>query len=281
MAPHPTAAPARAAAPRRAAVAARRPVARTALAVGGAAALILVAGCDTLSMRQLDFDTTETVAVTRVVVRPGAGDVTVRGTGPTGQVRVKRVLRYHGAQPDTRYEVHGDELVLDSDCGHRCSVSYDVTVPPGTAVRGEGGSGDIDLSQVSAVELRLGSGNIHVGGATGPVRAETGSGDVEVDDVPGPATLRAGSGSITGRGLRGQVDAETGSGDVDLELSAPASARAHADSGNVDLIVPAGRYRVRSSVGSGDADLGVSDDPTALLLIDVATGSGNVTVSAR
>ncbi|MFI0796464.1 hypothetical protein ACH4OY_27825 [Micromonospora rubida] len=36
-------------------------------------ALILVAGCDTLSMRQLDFDTTETATVTRIVVRPGAG----------------------------------------------------------------------------------------------------------------------------------------------------------------------------------------------------------------
>ncbi|MFI1197638.1 DUF4097 family beta strand repeat-containing protein [Micromonospora sp. NPDC020750] len=281
MAPHPTAAPTRAAPPRRAAVAVRRPVPRTAVAAGAAAALILVAGCDTLSMRQLDFDTTETATVARVVVRQGSGDVTVRGTGPTGQVRVKRVLRYHGAQPDTRHEVHGDELVLDTDCGRRCSVSYDVTVPPGTTVRGEGGSGDITLSKVGAVELRLGSGNMHIDGAAGPVRAETGSGNVEVDDVPGAAILRAGSGNITGRGLSGQVDAETGSGNVDVELSAPASARAHADSGNVDLIVPAGRYRVRSSVGSGDADLGVPDDPAAPLLIDVAAGSGNVTVSAR
>ncbi|WP_405105409.1 DUF4097 domain-containing protein [Micromonospora sp. NBC_01405] len=281
MAPHPTAAPTRAATPRRAAVAVRRPVTRAAVAAGAAAALILVAGCDTLSMRQLDFDTTETATVARVVVRQGSGDVTVRGTGPTGEVRVKRVLRYHGAQPDTRHEVHGDELVLDTDCGRRCSVSYDVTVPPGTTVRGEGGSGDINLSKVGAVELRLGSGNMYIDGAAGPVRAETGSGNVEVDDVPGAAILRAGSGNITGRGLSGQVDAETGSGDVDVELSAPASARAHADSGNVDLVVPAGRYRVRSSVGSGDTDLGVPDDPAAPLLIDVAAGSGNVTVSAR
>ncbi|MCX4470628.1 DUF4097 domain-containing protein [Micromonospora sp. NBC_01655] len=280
MAPHPTAAPARAATPRRATVAARRPAGRSAVAAG-AAALILVAGCDTLSMRRLDFDTTETATVARVVLRPGAGDVTVRGTGPTGQIRVKRVLRYHGEQPDTRYELNGDELVLDTDCGPRCSVSYDVTVPPGTAVRGEGGSGNIDLTQVGAVELRLGSGNVDVSGATGAVRAETGSGDVEVTDVSGPATLRAGSGNITGRGLGGQVDAETGSGNVDVELSVPASARAHAASGDVDLVVPAGRYRVRSNVGSGDADLGITDDPTASLLVDVSVGSGNVTVSAR
>ncbi|WP_320066660.1 DUF4097 family beta strand repeat-containing protein [Micromonospora sp. RTGN7] len=273
MAPNPTAAPARAAGRTRA-----RAVGAGA---GGLAALILVAGCDTLSMRQLDFDTTESATVTRVVVRPGSGDVTVRGAGPAGQVRVKRVVRYQGGEPDTRYEINNGELVLDSDCGSRCSVSYDVTVPPGTAVRGEGGSGNVRLGVVGAVEFRLGSGNITVTGATGPVRAETGSGDLEVDDVSGPATLRAGSGNITGRGLGGQVDAKTDSGDLTVELSVPASARAHASSGNVQLVVPAGRYRVRSSVDSGDADLGVTDDPGASLLLDVGAKSGNVTVTAR
>ena len=41
--------------------------ARTGVAAGAAAALILLAGCDTLSFRRLDFDNTEA----------GSGDVTV------------------------------------------------------------------------------------------------------------------------------------------------------------------------------------------------------------
>ncbi|MFF3856811.1 DUF4097 domain-containing protein [Micromonospora sp. NPDC002575] len=251
------------------------------VAVGAAAAVILLAGCDNLSLRRLDFDDVESTRITRVTVLPGSGDVTVVGSGPAGQVRIKRVLRYHGDQPGARYEIRGDELVLDSDCGDRCSISYEVTAPEGVAVSGETGSGNVVLSRVGEVDVRLGSGNLELTRATGPVRAETDSGNVEVDDVRGPATLRAGSGDVTGSRLGGQVDAETDSGDVTVELAAPASVRAHTANGDVQLVVPAGRYRVRSDVGSGEAELGIVPDPGASLLLDVAAGSGNVTVTAR
>ncbi|SCG63830.1 DUF4097 family beta strand repeat-containing protein [Micromonospora halophytica] len=254
---------------------------RTAVALGAAATLILTAGCDTLSFRRLDFDQTETVRIGTITVRPGAGDVVVRGTGPATEVRVKRMLRYQGDQPDRTYEIQGDELVLDADCGPRCSVSYEVTAPEGVRVRGETGSGNVELSRVGAVEFTLGSGNIRVTTASGPVQAETGSGDIEVSAVPAPVTLRASSGNITGVRLGGEVDAEASSGNVTIELDRPVPARAHASSGDVELRVPDGRYRVRSHTGSGDAELRVPDDPGASVLLDVSTGSGNVTVSRR
>ncbi|MBB5824875.1 DUF4097 family beta strand repeat-containing protein [Micromonospora carbonacea] len=252
-----------------------------AVAVGAAATLVLLAGCDNLSLRRLDFDDVESTRIARVTVLPGSGDVTVVGSGPAGQVRIKRVLRYHGDQPGARYEIRGDELVLDSDCGDRCSISYEVTAPEGIAVNGETGSGNVVLSRVGVVDVRLGSGNLEITRATGPVRAETDSGNVEVDDVRGPATLRAGSGNVTGSRLGGQVDAETDSGDVTVELSAPASVRAHAGSGDVQVVVPAGRYRVRSDVGTGETELGIVDDPGAPLLLDLAADSGDVAVTAR
>ncbi|MBQ0896186.1 DUF4097 family beta strand repeat protein [Micromonospora sp. U56] len=254
---------------------------RTAVALSAAATVILAAGCDTLSFRRLDFDHTEAVRISTVTVRPGAGDVVVRATGPATEVRIKRVLRYQGDQPRTTYEVRGDELVLDAECGPRCSVSYEVTAPEGVRVRGETGSGNVELSRVGVVELALGSGNIRVAGATGPVRAATGSGNIEVEDVAAPVELRASSGDITGLRLRGQVNAEAESGNVTIELDEPASARAHASSGDVEVLVPAGRYRVRSSTGSGDSDLGVPNDPGASLVLDLSTGSGNVRVSQR
>ena len=254
---------------------------RTAVALGATAVLILTAGCDSLASRRLDFDTTESATVSRITVLPGAGDVTVRATGPATGVRVKRVLRYQGDQPDTTYEIRGGELILDTECGPHCSVSYEVTAPPGVRVQGETGSGDLVLTKTGPVDLRLGSGNIQVAGATGAVRAETGSGNIEVQDVAAPVDLHAASGDITALRLGGQVAAETGSGNVTVELDRPASARVRASSGDVELVVPAGRYRVRSSTGSGDAQLGVTDDPGASLVLDVGTGSGNVTVSQR
>ncbi|MFG1953804.1 DUF4097 domain-containing protein [Micromonospora sp. NPDC048830] len=248
----------------------------------GAAVLMLLSGCGTLSFRRLDFNDTESATIRRVTLLPGgAGDVTVHGIGPAGEVRIRRVVRYQGNQPPARYEIRGDELVLDSDCGPRCTVSYDVTVPEGVTVRGESGSGNVNLSRVGTVDVRLGSGDVRLTGATGAVRVETGSGNMEVDDLRGAATLRTGSGDVTGRRLAGQVDAEARSGNVTVELSAPASARAHASSGDVRLTVPAGRYRVRADSGSGDTQVGIPDDPTATLVIDVGAGSGNVTVTAR
>lgn len=254
---------------------------RSAVALGATAALILATGCDTLSFRRLDFDTTEAATIARITVRPGSGDVMVRATGPATGVRVKRVLRYQGDQPDTTYEITGDELVLDTECGPRCSVSYEVTAPPGVRVQGETGSGDVELARIGSVDFTLGSGNIRITEAAGPVRAETGSGNIEVLNVTGPVDVRASSGDVTGTRLGGDVSAETGSGNITLTLSRPASARAHAGSGDVELTVPAGRYRVKSNVDSGNTEIGVTNDPGASLVLDLEAGSGNVTVVQR
>ncbi|GIJ39981.1 hypothetical protein Vwe01_33060 [Micromonospora andamanensis] len=254
---------------------------RTGIAVAATAALIVLVGCDNLSYRQLDFDTTESARITTIRVLPGSGDVVVRADGGADGVRVKRVVRYQGGQPDATYEIRDSELVLDTSCGSRCSVSYEVTAGEGVGVRGETGSGDVDLSQVGQVDLKVGSGNVRVAGSTQTVRVETGSGDIDVYDVTGPVVLRASSGNVTGSRLTGEVDAETKSGDVTLELDKPVSARAHASSGNVALTVPDGAYQVRPRAGSGEIDLGVPDDPSAASVLDLRTGSGDITVISR
>ncbi|MET8234389.1 DUF4097 family beta strand repeat-containing protein [Micromonospora sp. NPDC005298] len=251
------------------------------VALGMTTALIFLAGCDNLSFRRLDYDDTEMVKITTIRMLGGSGDMVVRGTGPAGEARIKRVVRYQGGEPKARYEIKGSELILDSDCGNRCSVSYEVTVPEGVTVQGESGSGDVELSKIGTVDLRLGSGDVRITGATGAVGVETGSGNIEVSEASGAVRLRAGSGDITARRLGGSTDAEAGSGNVTVELDTPAAARAHASSGDVTLLVPQGSYQVRSSTGSGDAKVTVADDPAASLVLDGSAGSGNVTISQR
>lgn len=254
---------------------------RTAAAAVAATALILLAGCDSFSFRQLDFDTTEAVKITSVRVLPGSGDVMLRASGDPAEVRIKRSVRYQGKQPDATYEVTGGELVLDTDCGRRCSVSYEVTVGAGVAVEGETGAGDVDLSGVGAVQLQVGSGTVRIAGAGGAVRVETGSGDIEVYDVAAPVTLHASSGDVTAVRIAGQVDAEANSGHVTVELTRPGSVRAHASSGDVEVTVPAAAYQVRSETGSGHVELGVPHRQDAPLMLDVTTGSGDITVVQR
>lgn len=251
------------------------------MAIAAAASLIVLAGCDNLSFRRLDYDTTESARITVIRVLPGSGDVVVRADGGADGVRIKRVVRYQGGQPGATYEIKGTELVLDTSCGNRCSVSYEVTSAAGVSVQGETGSGNIDLSRVGQVEVQVGSGDVRVSGAAGPVRVETGSGDIEVYDVANPVVLRASSGNITGTRLGGETDAQAKSGNVTIELDRPASARLHASSGNVELTVPAGGYQVRSTAGSGDVEVGVPNDPSAAHVLDLRTGSGNITVTAR
>ncbi|MEV6813557.1 DUF4097 family beta strand repeat-containing protein [Micromonospora sp. NPDC051296] len=254
---------------------------RTSIAIAAAATLIVLAGCDNLSFSRLDYDTTESARITAIRVLPGSGDVVVRADGGADGVRVKRVVRYQGGQPGPTYEIKGAELVLDTSCGSRCSVSYEIITGEGVSVQGETGSGNVDLSRVGQVDVKVGSGDVRVAGAAGPVRVETGSGNIEVYDVPTPVVLRAASGDITATRLGGETDVQSRSGNVTVELDRPASARAHASSGDVELTVPAGAYQVRSGAGSGQVELGVQDDPSAALVIDVRTGSGNITVTSR
>ncbi|WP_089021943.1 DUF4097 family beta strand repeat-containing protein [Micromonospora coriariae] len=252
------------------------------IALGLTTALILLAGCDNLSFRRLDYDDTETVKITAIRVQGGSGDVVVRGTGPAGQARIKRVVRYQGGEPDNaRYEIEGSELVLDTDCGSQCSISYEVTVPEGVAVQGETSSGNVELSRVGTVELQVSSGDVRISGASGAVGVEARSGNIEVNEAAAAVRLRASSGDITARRLGGTVDAEASSGNVNVELDKPASARVHASSGDVTLVVPQGSYRVRSNADSGDETVTVADNPAASLVLDGSADSGNLTISER
>ncbi|MFI6239369.1 DUF4097 family beta strand repeat-containing protein [Micromonospora sp. NPDC050795] len=252
------------------------------VALGLATTLIVLAGCDNLSFRRLDYDNTEAARITTVRVSGGSGDVVIRGTGAASEVRIKRVVRYQGGEPDnTRYEIKDSELVLDTDCGSRCSISYEVTVPEGVAVKGETSSGNVELSRVGTVELQVSSGDVRISGASGAVGVEARSGNIEVNEAAAAVRLRASSGDITARRLGGTVDAGASSGNVNVELDKPASARVHASSGDVTLVVPQGSYRVRSNADSGDETVTVADNPAASLVLDGSADSGNLTISER
>ncbi|MGW0434315.1 DUF4097 family beta strand repeat-containing protein [Micromonospora sp. NPDC003197] len=256
----------------------------TTTATVGAFALIALSGCNTLAESRLDFDNTENVKVTQItLLGDGSGDLVVH-TGAVSNVQIKRVVRYRGGEPRNTgaYRLDGTELTLDADCGRQCSVSYDILAPEGVAVRGESGSGEVSLTRVGTVDIKVGSGGVDIDGATGPVRAETGSGGIELTSINGAVTARTGSGKITGRRLSGgKVDVETGSGAISVTVETVTSVRASTASGDVELTVPAGSYQVTVDTGSGGKDVQVPHDPSATEQLDVETGSGDVTIKQR
>ncbi|BCJ63780.1 hypothetical protein GCM10009779_47650 [Polymorphospora rubra] len=251
---------------------------RTIAVVAGAAALFAIAGCGSVSERELDFNSTEEVRISEILVVSGSGNVTVR-TSARSNVEIDRTVKYRGGEPDRTYRLDGTTLRIETGCGQWCSASYEIDAPEGVAIRGENGSGNVDLTGVAEVDLKVGSGSITVTGATGSVKVETGSGDIKVSDPGAAFTAKAGSGSVTGTGLgAGPVSVEGNSGDVALTLVQQVGVRAHAESGNVTVTTPAGSYRVTTDTGSGKATIEVVNDPQAATHFDLKTGSGDITV---
>lgn len=203
----------------------------------------------------------------RLVLDTGSGDVGVEGTGGAPRLVVRAVQGLFG-DGEARAVRGGDgRLAVRAECGFLsfdCRASLQVLVPARTAL-----------------DLRTGSGKIDVEGVQGGLVADTGSGDVSLQDVGGPAvTVDTGSGAITGGGVSaGRLRAQTGSGNVSLVVvRAPDDVDIDTGSGEVALLVPDVVYDVGSETGSGESRVTVRSDSGSPRRLRVKTGSGDVMV---
>ncbi|WP_083707469.1 DUF4097 family beta strand repeat-containing protein [Intrasporangium flavum] len=250
------------------------PARRSWLLAGLGAALLLMAGVAAVSGDALTGEGSSTTSLSfqrvpaTLTIRGGANDIEVRGGGPAGAVGVQTDARCPGGDaPKPSWS--GDTLVVDADCAGFLgwgSVDHVVTVPDGTAVTVETGSGDLTVT-----------------GALGATRATSGSGDVAARDVAGVLSLETGSGDVDGSGLgRADVTAKTGSGDVDLDFTTAADdVRVETGSGDASVRLPAGPYAVSPSTGSGDTEVSVTNSQSSPDHVTVRTGSGDIEVRYR
>ena len=127
-------------------------------------------------------------------------------------------------------------------------------------VAAETGSGDIRLNNVGPTpHVTTGSGSIRAQGVHGAAFLETGSGDIEFNQqAAGDVKAETGSGSIRLHGVNGAVRAGTGSGDLEID-------------GN-----PASDWKLESGSGSVHLSLGSQAHYT----LNASTSSGGINVSA-
>ncbi|GAB7047782.1 DUF4097 family beta strand repeat-containing protein [Catenuloplanes indicus] len=252
--------------------------ARTVVALLAGIAVLGAVGCAGRNAREMEFQSTEPAAITEIRLAGDGGQVVVT-TADRKDTQIDRVVRYSSANaPETGYRIEGSTLVIDTDCGPMCDVDYTVSAPRGVTVSGQSDSGDVRLTAVGPVNLRIDSGSFTADGVAGPLRLQADSGDVTVSHVTGPADLRVHSGKLRADAMGGAVTAVVESGDADLTLSAPASVTARVDSGDLTLRVPDGKYRVRTDADSGNVDVGIDDDPAATTVLDLHADSGDVNV---
>jgi hypothetical protein len=249
-----------------------------ALTLTAAAAATALAGCGGVGAT-LTFSDVEKVKVTEIKIDGRSGDVMVK-TAAIAETRINRIIQHH-SDPEPSYRVDGTVLTISTDCGQDCRASYDITAPEGVKVTGKLASGDIGLTSIASADVTVTSGNVAVQGATGDVRAVSTSGDLNVTQVAGRTTLEATSGNARALDVRGPVDAHVSSGDVTIHLRAPASVKAEASSGDMDVTVPAGSYNVDLDTRSGDEHIiGIVNDPASKFALQLSASSGDVTLSA-
>jgi DUF4097 and DUF4098 domain-containing protein YvlB len=253
----------------------RRALAATLIA---AAAATTLAGCGGVGAT-LTFNDVEKVKVTEIKMVGNSGDVAVK-TAAIAETRITRIIE-HSSDPGPSYKVEGTVLSIDTNCGPDCRADYDITAPEGVKVTGKLSSGDIGLTAIGSADVTVTSGDILVQGATGDVRAVATSGDLNVTQVAGKTTLQSTSGDARALDVRGPVDVRVTSGDVTVHSRAQNSITANATSGNVNVTVPRGGYRINIDANSGDeAMTDLVPDPASKFTLDLHAGSGDVMLTA-
>jgi hypothetical protein len=257
---------------------------------------LLLSGCDGFRVASSQFsdDTGVQQAVTAVRLETGSGSVRIR---VGAQPNIHRTVFYVNDKPGPTSRFDGGTLVLE-DCRQRnCSVDYDVTLPAGTKVMGEVGSGEVEIVAMSEVGVRARSGDVRVRDITGPVTVnvasgraeltglaqsavvEASSGDIVLAGIKGDVTVLSRSGEVQASGLGGKTSIESSSGDVRITMATAQNVKASVSSGNLDVRVPrSGAYRVDAKSGSGEQNVNIDTSSGSATVLDLNASSGDISV---
>jgi DUF4097 and DUF4098 domain-containing protein YvlB len=170
----------------------------------------------------------------------------------------------------------GDQIRIGEIGWHHggYSADYTITVPPDTQMRGISGSGNVEVDGIAGpADFKLGSGNVRATGIKNDVQAIVGSGNATFTDTQGRIEASAGSGEVIVRGVKGDVRAHTGSGEIRIER-ADGNVEAGAGSGNVEVRDATADLRIHTASG----EIRVEGNPGASNFWDIRASSGDVSL---
>jgi hypothetical protein len=150
-------------------------------------------------------------------------------------------------------ERHGN-----NDLYRNLSVDYDVTLPRASAITANTGSGDVQIDDVGAsLKASTGSGNVYAHGIHGTASLETGSGDIELQQTAaGDVRAQTGSGNIRLAGVAGGLHAGTGSGNIEIAGNPTTDWKLETGSGNIHMdLGVAAHFNLNASTGSGSVNV--------------------------
>jgi DUF4097 and DUF4098 domain-containing protein YvlB len=235
------------------------------------------------------FDRTLTVSgPVDLDVETGSGNIVVRAGG-SGTVEIHGKIhagwhvagdveqRVHDLETNPPIEQNGNTIrvghIEDHERMRNISISYEVIVPAETKLHSSSGSGNVHVDGVTGpAEATSGSGNVTLDNIGGEVHARSGSGDIDLNSVHGNARVSTGSGTVHAMGIAGGFTGSSGSGDVRFEQTAPGDVDVSSGSGTIEI--KGAKGAVKAQTGSGN--ISAQGDPTGEWKL--RTGSGNVEV---
>jgi hypothetical protein len=140
------------------------------------------------------------------------------------------------------------------DLFRNIGIDYEVTLPHASSIRANTGSGDVEIQDVgTTLKAESGSGSVRARGIHGAADLQTGSGDIELQQTAsGDVRAQTGSGSIRLSGLSGALKAGTGSGDIEVNGQPTSDWKLDTGSGSIHLAIgPSARYTLNAGTGSG------------------------------
>jgi DUF4097 and DUF4098 domain-containing protein YvlB len=241
------------------------------LTAGAIVSAALVGGCMVSGPGvEGTFDRTFNVnGPVQLEVATGSGDVHI-APGSSGEVRIHGEIHARGwSDSDARQKLD------DIKANPPVSQDNNLIRVGGTRLNMENASIDYTITVPANTELhsRSGSGNVEVNGIQGPATFTTGSGDIDASSISGDVQATAGSGDVKISGVQGQTQATAGSGDIGVR-EAKGAVRLHTGSGGIEVNQP--NDNVVADTGSGDVTVnGVHAD------LRVRTGSGTVAIDGN
>jgi len=227
------------------------------LLVAGSAAVLVAAAAVMAGLWAVTSDRTSTSytasgALLGIEIEVARGDIEILGGGP--DVLVRRTARsLYGHEPHERRVIAGGVLRIESSCAAlvvgSCRSDYRITVPESVSIT---------------------------------IAAERG--DVRLTGYRGSADLATKGGSISADAFCGhtlQATARGGSIDV-AAICSPEHLELRTDTGNVEAVVPPGRYGIDAETNAGAVAVrGLERDPAAPWTIRALSNSGDVTLAGR
>jgi DUF4097 and DUF4098 domain-containing protein YvlB len=258
------------------------------LAAGTLLAAALLASCIDEPGVEGAFDRTLKVeGPLQLEVTTGSGDVRI-AQGSAGEVRIHGEIHAHGWSAETSQQrlkeiesnppvSQENNLIRVGGVGRRAdnvSIDYTVEVPANTELHSVSGSGDVDVRGLQGpANFTSGSGNISASEIGNDVQALAGSGDVKISDVQGQVQVTSASGDIEVRSPKGEVRVHTGSGNIQVVQP---NDNVVAETGSGDVSVDSAHADLRIHTGSGE--ITVDGNPGASNYWDLRASSGDVTL---